>query len=86
MRKVIIHINQHIIKYNKDHGTAHPTITVKSGKKNRYAQEVEIEGPSKVIYSPEDPLSCGARVWIETESKINLIGETTYSEITAKIR
>ena len=35
-----------------------------------YAHEVEILGPSKIVYSPKKPLSCGARVWIETESEV----------------
>ena len=34
--------------------------------------EVIIDGPSKVIYSPDKPLSCGARVWIETRSEVTL--------------
>ena len=32
--------------------------------------EVKINGPSKVIYSPDKPLTCGAKVWIETESEV----------------
>ena len=39
---------------------------------NDYAHEVEINGPSKVIYSPDKPLSCGAKVWVETEAEVNL--------------
>jgi hypothetical protein len=73
--KTIIHVNQHIIKKNKKNGSAHPVITVKNYKKNRYANEVIIEGPCKVVYSPDKPLSCGAHVWIETESNIIVIGE-----------
>jgi len=29
-------------------------------------------GPAKVIYSPDKPLSCGAKVWIETESEVKI--------------
>ena len=47
-----------------------PVITVKTSKSNVYAHEVDIKGPSKVIYSPDKPLSCGAKVWIETESEV----------------
>ena len=47
-------------------------ITVKTSKSNNYAHEVEIQGPSKVIYSPDKPLPCGARVWIETEETVVL--------------
>ena len=67
-----IHINQHIIRSNKKNGTNDPVITVKTSKSNTYANEVEILGKSKLVYSPNKPLSCGARVWIETESKVIL--------------
>ena len=64
--KRIIHINQHIIKRNNKTGERKPVITCKTYKSNDYCHEVEITGPCKVIYSPDKPLSCGARVWIET--------------------
>jgi len=67
-----IHINQHKIRSNKKHNLNEPVITVKTSKSNDYAHEVEINGPSKVIYSPDKPLSCGAKVWIETEAEVNL--------------
>ena len=57
---------------NKKNGTKEPVITVKTSKSNDYAHEVKIEGPSKVVYSPDKPLPCGARVWIETEEKVVL--------------
>ena len=41
-------------------------------KDNRYAREVEILGESKVIYRPDKPLSCGAKVWIETEAEVKI--------------
>jgi len=62
----------HKIRYNKKHGTNDPVLTVKTSHSNRYAHNIEILGPSKVIYRPEKPLSCGARVWIETDSEVNL--------------
>jgi len=52
--------------------TKDPVITVKTSKSNNYAHEVKIEGPSKVIYSPDKPLACGAKVWIETDEKVVL--------------
>ena len=68
--KTKIHVNQHVVRSNKKHGKKEPVLTVKTYKSNTYAHEVEINGPSKVIYSPDKPLSCGARVWIETESEV----------------
>lgn len=68
--KTIIHVNQHVIKANAKNGTNNPVLTVKTYKSNVYAHEVEILGPSRVVYSPDKPLSCGARVWIETEAEV----------------
>lgn len=65
-----IHVNQHIIKRNKTHDEDAPPLTVKTYKDNTLAHRVEIEGPSELVYRPDDPLSCGARVWIETESPV----------------
>ncbi len=65
-----IHINQHVIRANAKNGTNDPAITVKTYKRNMYAQRVEIGGASTVVYSPDKPLSCGARVWIETDATV----------------
>ena len=65
--KTRIHVNQHKIRSNKKYDLNEPVITVKTSKSNTYGHEVEVLGPSKIIYSPDKPLSCGARVWIETE-------------------
>jgi len=68
-----IHVNQHAIKKNRKTGSKDPVVTVKTYKSNEYAHEVIIHGPSKVIYSPDKPLSCGAHVWVETEAEVELI-------------
>ena len=34
--------------------------------------EVEVLGPSKIVYRPDKPMSCGERVWIETEAEVNI--------------
>ena len=76
--KTRIHVNQHHIRSNKTKGIDLPVITIKQGKKNTYCNEVEILGPSKIIYGgagceTKALLSCGARVVIETESEIRII-------------
>jgi hypothetical protein len=83
--KKVIHVNQHKIRSNHKTGGREPVLTVKSHRKkkngtynktyndNTYCHEVYINGPCKVIYSPDDPLSCGARVWVETESDIECL-------------
>jgi len=68
--KTIIHVNQHAIRRNAKHGTNEPVLTVKTYRSNAYCHEAEIEGPCKVVYSPDKPLSCGAKVWIETKGKV----------------
>ena len=65
-----IHINQHKIKANKKYNLNDPVITVKTSKSNTYGHEVDIKGPSKVVYNPDKPLSCGAKVWIETTAEV----------------
>ena len=67
-----IHGNQHNVRSNKKNGTNKPVITVKTSKSNDYAHQVEVLGPSKVIYRPDKPLSCGAKVWIETTAEVIL--------------
>lgn len=73
--KTKIHVNQHNIKANNK-GADLPVITVKDYKQNRKCNEVEIlkdgEPVAKVVYSPDRPLSCGAKVWIETEYEIRI--------------
>ena len=71
--KTIIHVNQHVVKSNRKNGVNDPVLTVKTYKENIYAHEVEIKGDSKVYYSPDKPLSCGAHVWIETFNEVVII-------------
>ena len=71
--KTVIHVNQHAIRRNIKAETKEPVLTVKTYKSNTYAHEVYIHGPSKVVYSPDKPLSCGARVWIETEAEVEIL-------------
>lgn len=70
--KRIVHVNQHNIRANRK-GENLPVITVKTYKSNLKCNEVVIEGPCRIVYRPEKPLSCGARVWIETEAEIKVI-------------
>jgi len=73
--KTRLHVNQHVIRRNRfiSNPLEHePPITVKQSKSNRYCHSVTIHGPSNIVYSPDKPLSCGAKVWIETESPVEL--------------
>ena len=75
--KTIIHINQHKIRANIKNEDRDPVITCKTYKSNTYANGVDIldsdgNTVARVVYSPDKPLSCGARVWIETENDIQI--------------
>jgi hypothetical protein len=68
--KHYLHVNQHIIKSNSKKGESEPVLTCKSYKKNTYANRITLKNKSgeeilKVVYSPDKPLSCGAKVYIE---------------------
>ena len=67
-----IHVNQHVIKANAKNGENNPIFTVKQGGKNTYAFNVKVKGEMELVYSPDKPLSCGAKVWIETRGEIEL--------------
>ena len=70
--KTIIHVNQHVVRANTKNGTNDPVLTIKNYKSNNYANAVDIKGASRVVYSPDKPLSCGAKVWIETQAEVEV--------------
>ena len=67
-----IHVNQHVIKANAKYGENNPVFTIKQGGKNTYAFNVRVVGEMELVYSPDKPLSCGAKVWIETKGNIEV--------------
>lgn len=73
-RKTIVHVDQHAIRRNAkraDSGERDPVFTVKTYKENRKLHEVVMLTPEgrevKFVYRDE-PLSCGARAWVEFDS------------------
>lgn len=80
-----IHVNQIKIRSNMKRGTTQPVLTVKGYKPgnkthstNEYGHEVIIRDDAgkevaRVVYRPNDPLPCGAKVWIESESDVETI-------------
>lgn len=73
-----IHVNQHVIKRNRTTGEREPVLTVKNYQQNRYGHEVVIYGQdgleaARVVYRPDNPLSCGAHVWIETHARVDVL-------------
>ena len=67
-----IHVNQHNIRDNSKDGGSRPVLTVKDYKQNRKCDEVFFTN-GRVIYSPDNPLSCGAKVWIETNEPVEIV-------------
>lgn len=79
--KRIIHVNKNIIQYNAKHGVNLPVCRVQEGKIISYGRTVEILGPSKMVYDPENPLRCGAKLWIETDADIIIEDKCTFADI-----
>ncbi|MGL5805982.1 MAG: helix-turn-helix domain-containing protein [Xenococcaceae cyanobacterium] len=69
--KSIIHINRQKVARNHQQSKDEPVITVKCGNTNTYGHEVEINGPCRIVYS-QDRTLFGARVWIETFSRVEV--------------
>jgi hypothetical protein len=72
--KTRIHVNQHVIRKNGKTGDRTPPLTVKDYKQNRKASRADIvvDGVvvASVLYRPDDPLNCGAKCWVETDSEV----------------
>lgn len=77
--KTVIHVNQHNIRANSKvtDGMYAPVLSAKTYLDNRYGQRVDIVGDDgevigTFVYSPDKPLSCGAKVWFETTKQVNV--------------
>ena len=75
----IIHVNRQNIAMNARDGKNRPVYTIKNGRKTRYAREVNILGPSRMVYDGTQ-LKCGARCWIECDCELILIDEMSFQE------
>jgi hypothetical protein len=74
-----IHIDQNRIAQNahKAPSERFPPITCWDGSEVAYGFQAAIQGPSRLVYSPDEPLThgefqTGAKMWLETESKVIL--------------
>lgn len=77
--KTTIHVDQRTIRRNVKLGTREPCLTVKTYKSNTKCHGVELHGPSRLVYSPDKPLSCGARCYLITDAPVTLY----YTPITS---
>lgn len=76
-KKTVIHVNQHVIKRNALTGEREPPLTIKDYRENRKGHDAVILDSNgvevaRVVYRPDRPLDCGARVWIETRNTVVL--------------
>ena len=86
--KQIIHVNQHIIKANRKNGTNEPVLTCKTYRSTEYAHEAILKDENgneiaRVVYRKDNPLSCGAHVWIEFDTNVVTL-ETITTEQTVQ--
>ena len=79
--KTVIHVNRNIIQYNGKHGTNLPVCRVSQGSKTCYGRRIKINGPSEMVYNPDKPLSCGAKLWIETTGPVEIVDECSYADV-----
>ena len=75
--KTIIHVNQHIIKANTKNAENNPPLTIKTYKQGHNGHEVDIldaqgNPVARVVHRAHEPLSCGARVWIEADFGVDI--------------
>lgn len=69
--RTYIHVNQKIIKTNRNKLDKAPVICVREGNKVKYCHTVEfLGGLCRVVYDPDHPKPCGATVWIEVDPSI----------------
>jgi len=71
----ILHVYQQRIRQNIKRPPEEqlPPIIVRDGRRRAYGFEVAIDGPCRLVYSPDKPLDCGARLWIETEAGVEVL-------------
>jgi|TARA_A100000172_G_C3035586_1_gene108382 hypothetical protein len=79
--KTIIHINKNLKQSNDKHGKSFPVCRVETEGKTWYGTKVDILGPSSMIYSPDKPRKCGAKLWIETDDKVVIHNKISFADM-----
>ena len=70
--KTRISVNANVVRKNQATGAREPALTIKHKGNTFKATEAQINGASRIVYSHDEPLPCGARVWIETLAEVVL--------------
>ncbi len=71
-----IHVNKNVITSNQVQNAYEPVITIKHGSgkdRNTYCHYVDVKGPCRLVYRPDQQKTCGAKVWIEVAPDVPLI-------------
>jgi hypothetical protein len=71
-----LHVDQHAIRRNlrREPADFEPVLTVQNRGRSTKAFEVSFEGGGTMKQS-QKPISCGARVWIETRGPVVVDGK-----------
>jgi len=82
-----IHVNQNVIRHNKKYGNKLPPIRIEDTdtKEVVYCHDVKMLGVSNLVYKPDEPLPCGAKLWIETYFEVAALGICKYSDIAKQM-
>ena len=72
MSKYYVVVNRHKVQSNRKYGEQEPVFRISKGKYGKpfYAVEVEFPEGATLTEDTENPLPCGATVWIEAEEVV----------------
>jgi len=83
-----IHVNQQVIRHNKKYGNKLPPIRIEDTETKEviYCMAIDMVGPCSLVYQPDNPLSCGAKLWIETEGYTIPRMPVAYADIAKQMK
>lgn len=81
-----LYVNKRNLKLNSQDGLERPLWMVETDNKLSYAKEVNIIGPSKLVFNGKKLNGNGPLTWLETEGPIELIGEMTEEHMKTTYR
>ena len=69
---IYVSINRNVLFSNKKWGKNEPAIGVRRGRtvKAEYFHQVNLPDGGRIVQDEENPLPCGARVWVETAGRV----------------
>lgn len=73
--KTRIYVDRPVVARNVEFRMNKPAVLVEQGHKVVHCMEVELHGPSKIVYDPTRYKVDGITLWMETESPVTIIGE-----------